>query len=62
MTRWILLCAAALADIMGVEVKESFPYRAVVHCSARLEQRYQRTPYRGEPTCTAANLVTDVQG
>ena len=34
----------------------------VVHCSARSDQRYQQTPYRGEPTCSAANLVAGVQG
>lgn len=55
-------CASAIAGIMGVEVEQTWPYRAVVHCSARTEQRLGRTEYRGEPTCTAANLVNDVQG
>ena len=55
-------CAEALAGVMGVEVEQTWPYRAVVHCSARTEQRLGRTEYRGEPTCTAANLVNDVQG
>ena len=55
-------CAKKLAEIMGVEVSESFPYRAVVHCAARAPQRLQRVPYYGEPTCTAANLVGGVQG
>ncbi|MGA7876067.1 MAG: RnfABCDGE type electron transport complex subunit B, partial [Desulfoferrobacter sp.] len=27
-------CAAALADIMGVEVAQSWPYRPIVHCGA----------------------------
>ncbi len=55
-------CAHQVAEIMGVEVNESLPYRAVVHCTARREQRLGRTPYHGEPTCAAANLVAGVQG
>lgn len=55
-------CAQKLADILGVEVEESCPYRAVVHCSARTDQRLQRADYEGERTCTAANLVAGVQG
>ncbi len=55
-------CAEWVAEIMGVEVEQTWPYRAVVHCSATTEQRLGRTEYRGEPTCAAANLVHDVQG
>jgi RnfABCDGE-type electron transport complex B subunit len=55
-------CAEAVAAIMGVDVEQSWPYRAVVHCAARLDQRLQRIEYRGEQTCTAANLVAGVQG
>lgn len=55
-------CVQRLAEIMGVEVSETFPYRAVVHCGARAVQRLQRTEYLGEPTCSAANLVAGVQG
>lgn len=54
-------CTAALAAILGVEVQESWPYRAVVHCGARLEDRLGRHPYRGEKTCRTANLVAGVQ-
>lgn len=55
-------CAKQLAEIMGVEVAESFPYRAVVHCAAQYPQRLQRVPYFGEQTCATANLVAGVQG
>jgi Na+-translocating ferredoxin:NAD+ oxidoreductase subunit B len=55
-------CAQRLAEIMGVEVEASFPYRAVVHCSATWDERLGRTEYEGEPTCTAANLVAGYQG
>jgi len=55
-------CAEALAAILGVSIEVSLPYRAVVHCAARREQRLGRTEYHGEMTCTAANLVAGVQG
>jgi len=55
-------CAEKLADILGVEVEQSCPYRAVVHCSAHTEERLQRHEYEGEKTCAAANLVSGVQG
>jgi RnfABCDGE-type electron transport complex B subunit len=54
--------AAAIGGIMGVDVKESWPKRPVVHCAATHEQRLQRVEYRGEQTCSAANLVGGVQG
>lgn len=54
--------AQKLADILGIEVGETFPYRAVLHCSANQDQRLQRTEYRGEQTCASANLVAGVQG
>ncbi len=55
-------CAAAIASILGVELKPSWPYRPAVHCGARLEERLGRLEYRGEPTCASANLVSGVQG
>jgi RnfABCDGE-type electron transport complex B subunit len=55
-------CASKLADILGIKLEESFPYRAVVHCSAHSDQRLQRRVYDGEPTCASANLVAGVQG
>lgn len=55
-------CASAVAGIMGVEVKQSWPRRPVVHCRAHYPERLQRGEYRGERTCAAANLVNGVQG
>jgi RnfABCDGE-type electron transport complex B subunit len=56
-------CAQKLAQIMGVEVSESHPYRAVVHCVARRDQKLpERMPdYVGERTCRAANLMAGVE-
>ncbi|MBT8339445.1 MAG: RnfABCDGE type electron transport complex subunit B [Desulfatitalea sp.] len=55
-------CAAAVAEIMGVEAGASLPFRPIVHCGARLQDRLGRTEYRGESRCASANLVSDVQG
>jgi electron transport complex protein RnfB len=55
-------CAEAVAAIMGVEIGASLPFRPVVHCGAKLEDRLGRSEYRGEQKCSAANLVAGVQG
>jgi H+/Na+-translocating ferredoxin:NAD+ oxidoreductase subunit B len=55
-------CTLAVAAIMGVEVGETHPYRPVVHCGAHYDDRLGRNEYRGDMRCSAANLVTDVQG
>ena len=55
-------CSQQLAQIMGVEMTHTYPYRAVVHCAAKRDQRLGQSPYEGEPTCAAANLMADVQG
>lgn len=55
-------CAEELARILGVEINQSWPQRPVVHCGASYDQRLGRTEYRGETTCTGANMVAGVQG
>lgn len=55
-------CAKAIAEIMGVSLKQSWPFRPVVHCGAKCDERLGRTPYKGEQSCTTANLVAGVQG
>jgi electron transport complex protein RnfB len=55
-------CAMELSQIMGVEIGESLPYRPIIHCGAKLEERLGRTTYIGEKQCSAANLVAGVQG
>jgi len=54
--------AQRIAEIMGLELSQSYPYRPVVHCAAHYEDRLRRAPYAGEQTCAAANLVAGVQG
>ncbi len=55
-------CAQDLAEIMGIEVEQTWPYKAVIHCDANEDQRLQRAEYHGEATCAAANLIAGVQG
>ena len=55
-------CAQKIAAIMGKEIKETWPFKAVVHCAAKRDQRLQQQPYFGEQSCAAANLVPGVQG
>ena len=54
--------ATEIADILGVEVEQSWPYRPVVHCGATYDDRLQRGQYDGEAQCATANLVSGVQG
>ena len=54
--------AAKVAEIMGIELNESFPMRPVVHCAATKAHRLQRMPYHGEQTCNSANVVGGIQG
>ena len=53
--------AEKVAEIAGVSVTPSWPFRPVVHCGASYGQRKGRMDYRGERTCAAANLVCGVQ-
>jgi Na+-translocating ferredoxin:NAD+ oxidoreductase RNF subunit RnfB len=55
-------CAQGLAEIMGVDPGETFPWRAVIHCAATRNQRLGQGVYQGEGTCAAANLVAGYQG
>ena len=54
--------AEAVAKIMGLELTAAAPERAVVHCSAKTEQRLDRATYVGPQTCAGANLIAGVQG
>lgn len=54
--------AEAIANILGITLDESCPYRPAVHCAATREQKLGRHEYRGEQTCAAANLVAGVMG
>ncbi|MFC1540227.1 RnfABCDGE type electron transport complex subunit B [Gemmatimonadota bacterium] len=55
-------CVSAMADILGIEVTDVWPYKAVVHCAAKEDERLLKMDYEGEPTCAAANLVAGFQG
>jgi Na+-translocating ferredoxin:NAD+ oxidoreductase subunit B len=53
--------AQALGQLMEVEVEDTWPYRAVVHCSAKLEERLGRSRYHGVQSCAAANMISGIQ-
>jgi Na+-translocating ferredoxin:NAD+ oxidoreductase RNF subunit RnfB len=55
-------CARKIADILGIALQQSWPYRPVVHCGATYDQRLKRNEYHGERTCGSANLIAGVQG
>ncbi|MCE5325141.1 MAG: RnfABCDGE type electron transport complex subunit B [Planctomycetaceae bacterium] len=55
-------CKKMIANILGVEVTESWPYRPVVHCGAHTGDKFGRHLYQGEGTCSGANGVAGVQG
>lgn len=55
-------CAAKIAQILGIELEQTWPYRPVVHCGANYEQRLKRHDYYGDRRCATANLVGGVQG
>lgn len=53
--------ASDLAQLLGVEVEETWPYRAVVHCAATYADRLGLNPYLGDLTCSSANVISGVQ-
>lgn len=53
--------ATEIGMILGQEIGEFVPNRAIVHCSASFETRLRKAEYRGEKRCASANLVGGVQ-
>ncbi|HSW44555.1 MAG TPA: RnfABCDGE type electron transport complex subunit B [Phycisphaerae bacterium] len=54
--------AAKVAEILGIEVVESFPCRPILHCSARTHQKKGIVPYEGVQSCVEADVVGVTQG
>ena len=55
-------CAEQIAEILGIEIEESLPYRPIIHCGANYSERLGRGNYLGEQTCGSANVIGGVQG
>ena len=55
-------CAKKIAEILGVGLEPSWPYRPIVHCGATCDQKLKKHEYHGERTCISANLVAGLQG
>ncbi|MGD8452166.1 MAG: RnfABCDGE type electron transport complex subunit B [Phycisphaerae bacterium] len=49
--------AEKVAEILGIEVVKTFPYRPVIHCAARTADKHGVVPYDGVRTCAEANIV-----
>ncbi len=49
--------AEAVARILGVEVVQTYPYRPVIHCAARTEDKLGVVLYEGVESCVEANVV-----
>ena len=55
-------CTAVISDIMCVKADLALPMRPIVHCNGHYADKLGRNEYRGEKTCIAANLVSNIQG
>ena len=51
------LTAEAIANILGVEVVKTYPYRPIIHCGAPASERYGQVAYEGVATCAEAHVV-----
>jgi RnfABCDGE-type electron transport complex B subunit len=49
--------AEQVAAILGVEVVKTFPFRPVIHCGAKVQDKFGRVPYEGVQTCSEAHIV-----
>lgn len=50
-------CAEAVAGVLGVEVVKTYPYRPVIHCAARRQDKKGMVDYEGVESCVEANVV-----
>ncbi|MBK9118492.1 MAG: RnfABCDGE type electron transport complex subunit B [Phycisphaerales bacterium] len=53
--------ATRIAEILGVEVIETAPYRVVIKCGARTEDKLGGVQYDGVRSCVEANVVGTTQ-
>jgi len=53
--------AKRIAEILGIEVVETFPYKVVIKCGARIQDKLGRVPYEGVESCVEANVVGTTQ-
>lgn len=49
--------AAKIAEILGVEVVETAPYRPIIKCGAKTQDKLGVVPYDGVQSCVEANVV-----
>jgi len=49
--------ADRIAEVLGIEVTRSFPYRPVIHCGAHTKDKKGIVAYDGVRTCSEANVI-----
>ena len=49
--------ATKVAEILGIEMTQSFPYRPVIHCAAKRADKKGVVEYDGVQSCGEANVV-----
>jgi electron transport complex protein RnfB len=54
--------AAKIAEILGIEVVQTAPYRVVIHCAARTEDKLGLVQYDGVQSCVEADVIGVTMG
>ncbi len=54
--------AEKIAQVLGVEVVRTYPYRPVIHCRAKRSDKLGMVEYEGVASCVEANVVGVTQG
>lgn len=49
--------ASKVAAILGIEIVQTFPFRPVIHCAARREDKLHVVDYEGVRSCAEAHVV-----
>lgn len=49
--------ADQIAEILGIEVVQTAPYRPVIHCAAKSDEKLGKVDYDGVKSCVEANAV-----
>jgi len=53
--------AKRIAEILGIEVTQTYPYRPVIHCAAKTTDKKGIVPYDGVKSCAEAHVVGVMQ-
>jgi electron transport complex protein RnfB len=51
------VCAEKIAALLGVEVVKTWPYRPIVKCAAKADEKLGRVRYEGVQSCVEADVI-----